>query len=514
MYAAYFGLSEAPFSIAPDPRYLYMSARHREALAHLLYGISANGGFVQLTGEVGTGKTTVCRCFLEQLPPDTDVALILNPRLNEVELLASVCDELRIAYPHNIRSIKKMVDRINRYLLDAHARGRKTVLVIDEAQNLAPDVLELLRLLTNLETASQKLLRLVLVGQPELAEMLARPELRQLAQRVTARYHLDALDAAETAAYVRHRLAVARQDRPLFSDAALKIAHRQSRGIPRVLNLLCDRALLGAYASDRQQVDARIMRRAVREVLGGGKRAWWAAGAAALIAIAALGAWWQHDRPAGGEASVQAPAPNTLAALGEREESHALSRLAAEWGAAGEEGAPVTDCTAAETAGLRCYAARGNWNTLRALDRPALLELTADDGSPVYVIVRGFDDGRVRVDVAGETRRVDRALIDRAWLGRFTTLWRPPTGYAGPIATGQSAAAVPWLRETLARLTGPLPAAADPSVYDKDLAARVREFQRAHGLAADGVAGVETVMRLAAEDAGVHEPHLEAANPG
>ena len=233
MYLSHFALREPPFSITPDPRFLYMSARHREALAHLVYGVGEHGGFVQLSGEVGTGKTSVCRCLLEQLPPHVDVALVLNPRLSPVELLAAVCDELRIAYPAGTASAKTLVDRLYRHLLDAHGRGRRTVLIIDEAQNLAPEVLEEVRLLTNLETAAQKLLQVVLIGQPELAAMLDQPKLRQLAQRVTARYHLEPLSRAETRAYVRHRLRVAGRGDAVFTEAALRALYRQSRGIPR-----------------------------------------------------------------------------------------------------------------------------------------------------------------------------------------------------------------------------------------------------------------------------------------
>src|SRR5471030_3427962 len=209
MYQHYFGLAEAPFSIAPDPRYLYLSQRHQEALAHLLYGVSGDGGFVLLTGEVGAGKTTVCRCLLQQIPASCDVAYIFNPRLTVEELLSTICVEFGIAYPPGNTSIKVFVDCINAYLLDAHARGRHTVLIIDEAQNLSADVLEQLRLLTNLETNQRKLLQIILIGQPELRTMLARPELEQLGQRVIARYHLGSLTPAETGAYIAHRLAVA-----------------------------------------------------------------------------------------------------------------------------------------------------------------------------------------------------------------------------------------------------------------------------------------------------------------
>ena len=186
MYTNYFHLKQAPFSIAPDPRYLFMSERHREALAHLLYGIGSGGGFVLLTGEIGAGKTTVCRCFIEQVPDDCRLAYIFNPKLTVEELLQTICDEFRIDVSPTA-GVKAYVDAINAYLLESHARGHNNVLVIDEAQNLSAQVLEQLRLLTNLETSERKLLQIILIGQPELREMLARPELEQLAQRVIAR---------------------------------------------------------------------------------------------------------------------------------------------------------------------------------------------------------------------------------------------------------------------------------------------------------------------------------------
>ena len=270
MYTSHFGLAEAPFSITPDPRYLYMSERHREALAHLLYGVGegGGGGFVQLTGEVGTGKTTVCRCLLEQLPPHVDVALILNPRLTALELLATICDELRAPYPPGPTSLKALVDVLYQHLLEAHARGRRTVLILDEAQDLALDVLEQIRLLTNLETTTEKLLQIILIGQPELIRLLDRQKLRQLAQRVTARYHLTPLSKGETHAYIRHRLDVAGGSDAIFGEAALRQVHRLSGGVPRLINVICDRALLGAYTQDRKHVDAAIVRRAASEVLG------------------------------------------------------------------------------------------------------------------------------------------------------------------------------------------------------------------------------------------------------
>jgi general secretion pathway protein A len=297
VYLNYFGLSEASFSITPDPQYLFLSEQHREALAHLLYGAGENGGFVLLTGEVGTGKTTICRAFLEQTPEQVDVALVLNPAMTAVELMHAICQEFGVAEPGHQDSVKVLVDRLNNFLLDAHARGRHPVVVIDEAQNLRPRVLEQVRLLTNLETSKQKLLQIFLIGQPELREMLASRELRQLNQRITARFHLQPLSARETADYIDHRIAVAGVQRPLFNSAALREVHRRSRGVPRLINLICDRSLLGAAVSRRLQVTPAIVRRAARELLGGeppqasprGQRRW--AMAAALVMALGLGSW-------------------------------------------------------------------------------------------------------------------------------------------------------------------------------------------------------------------------------
>lgn len=298
MYEKHFNLTQLPFSIAPDPSFLYLSSAHREALAHLMYGFS-HGGFVMVTGEVGTGKTTLLRNLIKQTPPDLDVAFILNPRLTVRELLATLCDELGIHYnPDSTASVKQYVDLITRHLLETHRSGRSTVMIIDEAQNLSPAVLEQVRLLTNLETDERKLLRIILIGQPELAEMLDRQDLRQLAQRITARYHLGSLSRPDTYAYIMHRMSRAGGNPHAFAQSALRRLYALSKGTPRLVNVIADRALLGAYTEGRQQVTGRIVNRAAREVLGRQEsyRPWWIG---ATVALTAAGAAWAILSPVG-----------------------------------------------------------------------------------------------------------------------------------------------------------------------------------------------------------------------
>lgn len=270
MYAGYFGLKQAPFSIAPDPHYLFMSERHREALAHLIYGIEGGGGFVLLSGEIGAGKTTICRCFLEQIPQHCNVAYIFNPKLTVSDLLKTVCHEFQIEVKHEgsgPATIKDYLDPLNDYLLRSHAAAEHNLLIIDEAQNLSAHVLEQLRLLTNLETSERKLLQIVLIGQPELRQLLAQPDMEQLAQRVIARFHLGSLTETESNQYIQHRMSVAGLQGPLpFSGEALRRIHAITRGVPRRINLLCDRALLGAYATGHARVERALVDKAAAEV--------------------------------------------------------------------------------------------------------------------------------------------------------------------------------------------------------------------------------------------------------
>src|SRR5579872_6754240 len=315
MYLTFFGLNEKPFAITPDPRYLYLSERHAEALAHLLYGINEAGGFVQLTGEVGTGKTTVVRSLLAQTPKNAEIALILNPKMTATEFLLTICEELGIGVPDTAtESLKDLVDILSGYLLRAHAGGRRVVVVVDEAQNLAPAVLEQVRLLTNLETNTRKLLQIILIGQPELRELLGRNELRQLAQRITGRYHLNPLTRDETAAYVRHRMRVAGATNDVFTPGALAEVYRLAVGVPRVINVVCDRALLGGYSMDRHRITGSLVRNAAAEVFGRrivpGWLPWVVVSGACVLLVASLFLVW-NLRPF----ASKPPAPVQVAAI-------------------------------------------------------------------------------------------------------------------------------------------------------------------------------------------------------
>lgn len=570
MYAAFFGLRHEPFSIAPDPRYLFMSERHREALAHLLYGLSGGGGFVLLTGEIGAGKTTVCRCFLEQVPAHCHIAYIFNPRLTVEELLRTVCEEYGIALPapeSGPLSLKAVVDRLNAFLLQAHAAGRSCVLIIDEAQQLRAEVLEQLRLLTNLETSERKLLQIILIGQPELRGMLARPELEQLAQRVIARYHLGALEPEETAQYVRHRLAVAGAAAAAlpFDARALGLIHRLSRGVPRRINLLCDRALLGAYAQGRAKVDARTLRRAAAEVFegpapapAGSRRAWLLGGGlglglAALATAAALGLgprlpWGAPDEaaapqaasaPASEAAAAAASAPPVAASaasapaeladvspaeLGPQAEREAWAALARLWALPEAEALAAQDdpCQALKTRadaapepepGMQCFRSDEGLAQLRLLDRPALLRLQPPErgAAPVYALLVGLDGRQARLRLPdGRVQRLDLLSLARLWRGEFLTLWRsPPGGYQGRILSDTG---LGWLDLQLARVFDQPPLARtvgdSRARYDAALQARVAAFQRSQGLRSDGRAGPITLMQLN-RAAGLDEPRLE-----
>ena len=529
MYTNYFHLKQAPFSIAPDPRYLFMSERHREALAHLLYGIDSGGGFVLLTGEIGAGKTTVCRCFIEQVPPNCKLAYIFNPKLTVEELLLSVCDEFGVSLaPAGAGSmgVKAYVDAINRYLLDSHAQGTNNVLVIDEAQNLSADVLEQLRLLTNLETSERKLLQIILIGQPELRAMLARPELEQLAQRVIARYHLGPLTERETGDYIAHRLAVAGASAALPIPRPLApLVFRLTQGVPRRINLLCDRALLGAYAGGSPAVTRAIVRTAAAEVFAGAAPrtpARWplaVGGVLAGVALTAL-AWQTLPRSAApvralahGATARPAPAPAkpvpvpvpAPAALPARDEATAMRELAGLWDATLPAGAP---CDAALAVNLRCHQGKGGLYELRVLDRPAVVML--HDGAAVrYALLTGLNDSSATLRAGGVTQQVSIATLAQQLGGEFTTLYKMPRGFRSQIVAGAEGADVDWIAQRLAQINQETPPpVAQP--FGRRTRALLKEFQVNQNLKSDGVAGPRTYMRLN-QLSGVTEPRLLAS---
>lgn len=523
MYEAYFGLTRLPFALTPDPHFFYLGPRHREALALLRYGVAEGAGFAVLTGEVGAGKTTVCRRLLEELPESVDVALLLHPPHDEWELVAAVCDELAVPYPREGRSVKAVVDALNRFLLANHARGRRTALLIDEAQNLPPRVLEQVRLLTNLETATAKLLQVVLVGQPELAAVLARHDLRQLAQRVVARYHLDTLDRAATAAYVRHRLATAGAPATLFDGAALRLLHHLTGGVPRRINVVCDRALLGAYARERKRVDAALLRQAAAEAAGAPQRRSrvprLATAALLLLAVAAVlrvaDPSWQWgwaavaaDRKAAPAAAVPppaVPAPPVLPALigaapkadaAQAEREALLGQLFQRWGVTYAGAAAGNACEQAQRAGLQCVEGRFPWGEVEAYNRPALLELRNRRGPPRTVLLKAFDDNDAVLVIGGEERRFLRAEVAQAARGELLLLWRPPIEHA-KLEVGSDGPAVRWLRRKLAELRGEEVAEETlDGTFDDALKEEVMAFQRDQGLKVDGVVGRQTLLYL------------------
>ncbi|MDR0183303.1 ExeA family protein [Lysobacter arvi] len=401
MYLEHYGLIEPPFSITPDPRFVFLSERHRDALAHLLFGITqgGGGGFVQLTGEVGTGKTTLCRLLLEQVPENTRVALVLNPRLTPVELLESICEELHIDIEGRHGSTKALVDALNAYLLDAYAQGLRVVLVIDEAQNLSVDALEQVRLLTNLETPTQKLLQIVLLAQPELRGMLARDDLRQLAQRITARFHLTPLDAVETGEYLRHRYRVAGGSRFPFDASAVKRIHAHSGGVPRLINVIAERSLLAGFAHDVPLLDARWIDRAAAEVLPSRAprtRRWVFALPVAALLLASMGvaAWWWPRTPAAATSTAAVAAVPAAPATRAVVAPEPVPSLDAERFAAALRDAPLTP--GANGAVVEWISHRLRPAYLPASDAPAVFDAAMQDAVRRFQRDAGLaDDGVV-----------------------------------------------------------------------------------------------------------------------
>ncbi len=555
MYTSFFGLNEKPFSITPDPRYLYMSERHAEALAHLIYGVRESGGFIQLTGEVGTGKTTLVRSLLQQLPEFADVAVVLNPQLTRTEFLCAICEELHLPLPDQRHSSKALTDVLNAYLLHNHSQGRRTILIVDEAQNLRVEVLEQVRLLTNLETAKQKLLQIILIGQPELRDSLARQDMRQLAQRITGRYHLEPLSREETAAYVDHRLKVAGAVGQIFLPAAKREIYRISGGVPRMINVIADRALLGAYTADQQQVPPELVRDAAAEVLGQPqawwRRPWWAhpAGVAGLVVAGLLivlasgfaGIQWLRSTQAPVEVAggaFPATGPSVTGLPGEAMARDPGGRIA---------GNPVplgpllrtngsrtgTDtafntlfrlwnedlrsdtrrpCVQAEERGLHCAYQRGTLDQVRTLGRPVILTLRDADSNPHQVVLTGLGAETAALNLGGMLYQVTNEDIEQFWFGEYLLLWRPGTEAVKVFVPGMRDPGVRWLRDSLMAIQGKPVEPVDSELYDEVLAGRVRDYQRDRGLPVDGMAGQATQVAINSELSTGDMPRLALAN--
>ena len=551
MYYRYFGLKEAPFSIAVNPRYLYMSARHREALAHLVYGVGAGsgaggGGFILLTGEVGTGKTTTIRCLLEQLPKNTDIAIVLNPALNTIELLATICDELSIAYLSHEQSLKVLTDKLHQFLLDNYAKGRNTVLLIDEAQHLQFKVLEQIRLLTNLETNTKKLLQIILVGQPELRTLLQKPELRQLAQRITARYQLKPLSIKETQDYIRHRLHVAGlpANQELFPFSVIKGLHKVSRGVPRIINVLCDRMLLGTYGKNKTMVDKTILKQATLEVMGDENdlrlhRTTLLPSIIAIITFVLLAglAWWNwpqlsqsipkapfsepvsnHTAPetqasppvSKPAATIVTPKPEILAPASPVSEPITLSTpdpttMTPTWYS--DKSVALIDLVThldfpADTAeecfnhALRCETLSfESWQELLSYNRPGVLSLTTADKLSGYGILLAIHNNNALIIRQGEKIQLTLEALTTLWTGEYTFIWQAPKVFNKPVSLTDSGPIIQWLAEAFATIDEQDTLLAD-DIFNMPLTNRVKIFQSNHQLKPDGSVGVKTILKL------------------
>lgn len=524
MYHAFFGLTESAFSIAVNPRYLYMSQQHREALAHLLYGIQ-NGGFVMLTGEVGTGKTTLVRCLLEQLPENTDLAMILNPMASAPELLASICDELRISHPFSANT-KQLTDALNQFLLDNHARGRKTVLLIDEAQLLQVPVLEQIRLLTNLETTQEKLLQIMLVGQPELKELLSKPELRQLSQRITARFHLQSLTLQDTQAYLQHRLKVAgmpeSKENP-FSKDIVKLIHQQSQGIPRLINVLAERLLLGAYAQQKRQVDKSIFDQAVQEITGESPRkpmnkAQKALLQGVLVTAVVLFVAWFNKSEVLFDSNQSSPSIAVVSSSSSSESSSSLSSSSSSLGVLENYAGLLMKKNSAEQLLMNfsgettfdlakpCAVRLGqnrrcqtdnltSWDQLRELNRPGLLTLIDDNKESFYLLVIGINDRQVLIRNHQQERLIDTKALAPYWQGEYTFTWAAPVGFEQDLLENSQSPVVTWVAEQFARMdqqSEPL----TQLVFTENLKKRLMIFQSAEGLAVTGAIDKPSLQRM------------------
>jgi general secretion pathway protein A len=550
MYLRYFGLDEMPFSITPDPAFVFLSPRHRDALAHLLYGIGkgGSGGFVQLTGEVGTGKTTLCRCLLEQIPEGTRIALLLNPLVTPRELLADISVELGIDVSASTDSTRLLVGGLNKFLIEAHSKGERVVVVIDEAQNLSPEALEQVRLLTNLETSKEKLLQIVLLGQPELRDLLQRRNLRQLAQRITARYHLSPLGPKDTHLYIGHRLQVAGAERNPFKKSAMSVLYQRSQGIPRLINIIADRSLVAAYAKERLDVSAAMVHEAANEVQLGErqvKRVRWPWLIAAIAGLAVIGfgvsqygdlrlepktqvsqtvdsdkqqvqaVTAQQDQtlvPQVEESLIAKPDLDdmveeieVLAELDlqwlENHQSNVWSGLAGLWQQPEAAFAIQAACNGDDSLGYVCLQDQGNWSRIKRLGLPVLLVLQEETSS--YLLLQGMDNERLRVGLSDQLITVSRDSVESRWLGVYLVAWPQAPGWPAFVSRGDTGAAVATIMEMATRVAKPYYGA---PVFDAAFELWLKGFQARNGLEADGIVGRNTLLHLMT--ASIDEPKL------
>lgn len=520
MYYHYFGLKEAPFSIAVDPHYLFMSARHRDALAHLLYGVGSNkkngasnsgGGFILLTGPVGTGKTTLTRSLLSQLPENTQVALILNPTLSAIELLATACDELGISYNKEQPQLKQLTDQLHKQLLDNFAKGINTVLLIDEAQHLQFETLEQIRLLTNLETNTQKLLQIILVGQPELKQRLQHPELSQLAQRITARYNLTALNLEETHTYIYHRLHIAglpASQQP-FPASIIEQIYKASGGVPRLINLLCDRMLLGCYAKQKNVVDKSIAKSAITEIAGDDELSLKRSSlnlktaintlSVSLVIITAvyLSQPWFESKSSSKVTTPMTTNINTPAI--EPESEHYFNSKTVALSALAELLKLDAKSNYCDLADYRCEQLNiESWQALDHYPTPLLLKLIDDSRFARYALL--LDKKQIEATIYSPAANQNRKTIalsklGKHWTGDIILVWQPPPGYNAPLTLGDNNDAVTWLAEEFARLDKQ-DTLLSQGEFNQALRQRVILFQQQEGLVADGMVGLKTLLAL------------------
>ena len=542
MYQDHFNLSREPFSIAPDPEFLFLSESHNEALSHLLYGLS-HGGFVLISGEVGTGKTTILRNLLKSIPSQMDVAFILNPRLTVIELLETVCEEFGLdPSMHNSQTVKGYVDLLSSFLRDNNTRDRSAVLIIDEAQNLSTSVLEQIRLLTNIETDSRKLLQIILIGQPELEEMLSRSELRQLAQRITARYRLEPLNKKETKTYIEHRLRVAGTDTTIFKDTAINTIFKTTKGIPRLINLVCDRALLGAYALDLNEVNSSLIRQSRKEVFGispTNKKTILPILLMTTAVILAASVFFLYN-PSKTSSKDPALANNPIATEnkktgsfvkrvntsettnswnnlkkqisqedGEQGRLDAYSELFKIWGVDNQSRLSPNPCETALNLRFRCLKRNGSWSEIDVLNTPVILELWINFDRPQYALLKRKTEFIYYLSISGQEIPVSRQNLKESWFGSYEILWKPPPGYTETLSLGDEHPNIAWLKTLLTKQYNHLFRNNDLPVYNQELLTIIEKFQRDSDLLVDGVIGPLTWIKLS-DYLGIEKPSLES----